>query len=57
MERDEQIIKRTDSQIGERAREWFSLTNSGLRLKMGELTAQEIRSIKAVLNDIVGIYD
>lgn len=35
--------------------EWYRLTDSGLRLRMGELTAQEIRSIRAVLNNIVGV--
>lgn len=34
--------------------EWYQLSDSGLRLRMGELTAQEIRSIRAVLNSIVG---
>lgn len=35
--------------------EWYWLSDSGLRLRMGELTAQEIRSIRAVLNSIVGV--
>jgi hypothetical protein len=34
--------------------EWYNLTDSGLRLRCGELTAQEVRTIRAVLNSIVG---
>lgn len=31
------------------AESWASLTDAGLRLRLGELTAQEIRNIRAVL--------
>lgn len=31
---------------------WKSLSNAGLRLRLGELTAQEIRTIRAVLSAI-----
>jgi hypothetical protein len=37
-----------------RAVEWNGLTDAGLRLRLGELTAQEIRTLRAVLNAIVG---
>ena len=36
-----------------RLREWHGLTDAGLRLRLGELTAQEIRTVRAVLNAIV----
>lgn len=36
-----------------RAAEWHGLTDAGLRLRLGELTAQEIRTVRAVLNAIV----
>lgn len=36
-----------------RAVEWHGLTDADLRLRLGELTAQEIRTVRAVLNAIV----
>lgn len=36
-----------------RAIEWHGLTDAGLSLRLGELTAQEIRTVRAVLNAIV----
>jgi hypothetical protein len=30
-------------------REWAKLSDSGLRLRCGEITAQEIRTVRAVL--------
>lgn len=36
-----------------RLREWHGLTDDGLRLRLGELTAQEIRTVRAVLNAIL----
>jgi hypothetical protein len=39
--------------IEEKAREWASLSDSELRLRCGELTAQEIRTIRAVLAAIL----
>lgn len=33
--------------------EWRDLSDDGLRLRCGELTAQEIRTIRAVLNAIL----
>ena len=46
---------KTITEIVDSLFEWWQLSDSGLRLRMGELTAQEIRSIRAVLNSIVGI--
>lgn len=37
-----------------RAVEWLGLTDAGLRLRLGEITAQEIRTVRAVLNAITG---
>lgn len=37
-----------------RAIEWHGLTDADLRLRLGELNAQEIRTVRAVLNAIVG---
>lgn len=34
-------------------REWWMLTDSGLRLRCGELTSDEIRTIRAVLASIL----
>lgn len=31
--------------IGRRAAEWAQLTNAGLLLRLGEMTAQEIRTV------------
>ena len=39
--------------LEEKARDWAELTDSGLRLRCGELTAQEIRTIRSVLNAII----
>jgi len=36
-----------------RAAEWHGLTDAGLRLRLGEMTAQEIRTVRAVLNAIM----
>jgi hypothetical protein len=36
----------------DRLSEWLNLTDAGLRLRCGELTAQEIRTVRAVLNAI-----
>jgi len=35
---------------------WSTISNSGIRLKCGEMTDQEIRSIKAVLYNISPQY-
>jgi hypothetical protein len=40
--------------IADRALEWAALSNAGLRLRLGELTAEEIRTVRAVLKAIVG---
>jgi hypothetical protein len=37
------------AQVLQRLCEWRKLTNSGLRLRCGELTAAEIRTVRAVL--------
>ena len=36
-----------------RVESWGELSDSGLRLRCGELTAQEIRTVRAVLNAIL----
>ena len=36
-----------------RVEEWGALSDAGLRLRCGELTAQEIRTVRAVLNAIL----
>lgn len=36
-----------------RAEEWGALSDAGLRLRCGELTAQEIRTVRAVINAIL----
>jgi hypothetical protein len=41
-------------EIEDRLNEWLNLTDAGLRLRCGELTAQEIRTVRAVLNAIAG---
>lgn len=38
----------------DRLNEWHALTNAGLSLRLGELTAQEVRTVRAVLNAIKG---
>ena len=40
--------------IVERLSGWFALSDEGLRLRCGDLTANEIRSIRAVLASIIG---
>lgn len=42
------------AKVHERAVEWHGLSDAGLRLRLGEMTAQEIRTVRAVLNAIVG---
>jgi len=46
---------KSNRQIAESALEWSSLSDSGLRLRCGEMTAQEIRTVRAVLNCILGV--
>lgn len=36
-----------------KAQEWSALSNAGLSLRMGELTAQEVRTLRALLNCIL----
>ena len=36
-----------------RVEEWGELSDDGLRLRCGELTTQEIRTVRAVLNAIL----
>ena len=36
-----------------RLNEWHYLTDAGLRLRLGEMTAQEIRTVRAVLNAVL----
>ncbi len=37
-----------------RLNEWSNITDSEMRLRCGEITAQEIRTVRAVLNAIIG---
>jgi hypothetical protein len=37
----------------QKLQEWIDLTDSGLRLRCGELTAQEIRTVRSVLKSII----
>lgn len=39
--------------ISDRARAWHHKSDDALRLALGELTAQEIRTVRAVLTNIV----
>lgn len=34
--------------------DWYSLSDEGLRLRCGEMTAQEIRTVRAILKAIEG---
>ena len=38
----------------ERVDQWCNLSDADLRLRLGEMTAQELRTVKAVLNSISG---
>ena len=38
--------------IRERINEWIALSDDAMRLRCGEMTAQEIRTVRAVLNAI-----
>jgi hypothetical protein len=40
--------------VHSRCWEWLHMSNSELRLRMGELTAQEIRTCRAMLRSIIG---
>lgn len=40
------------SPIEKSLHEWLALTDAGLRLRCGEMTAQEIRTVRAVLKAI-----
>ena len=40
--------------VHSRCWEWMHLSDSELRLRMGELTAQEIRTCRAMLRSIIG---
>jgi len=40
--------------VHSRCWEWLNMSDSELRLRMGELTAQEIRTCRAMLRSIIG---
>jgi hypothetical protein len=40
-------------QTHDRLKDWAALTNEGLRLRCGEMTAQEIRTLRAVMSAIL----
>jgi hypothetical protein len=44
----------SDADVLKRLREWHKASASEMRLRCGEMTAGEIRSIRAVLNAIMG---
>jgi hypothetical protein len=39
-----------DWNAGNKSQEWRNLSDDGLKLRCGEMTSQEIRTIRAVLN-------
>lgn len=45
-------IKEASAVIG-RLTEWLNLSDAGMRLRCGEMTAQEIRTVRTVLKAIV----
>ena len=45
---------KSNRQIAESALDWASLSNSALRLRCGEMTQQEIKAVRAVLNSVIG---
>ena len=51
-----EMVKYDDAQKEDptlkRLKEWHALSDQGLRLRCGELTAQEVRTVRAVLNSI-----
>lgn len=57
MVRVHEMGRRSDITIEKRAWEWLSLADDGLRLRMGELTAQEIRTCRAMLRAILGTHE
>ena len=42
--------------VHSRCWEWLNMSDSELRLRMGELTAQEIRTCRAMLRSIIGSH-
>jgi hypothetical protein len=42
--------------VHSRCWEWLHMSDSELRLRMGELTAQEIRNCRAMLRPIIGSH-
>jgi len=52
--KDVNIIKLSPSlKIADSVREWVQLSDSAMRLRCGEMTAQEIRTVRAVLHSIL----
>ena len=49
-----QLAESRKDAIEERVWQWRSLSDADMRLRMGELTAQEIRNIRACLRSIIG---
>lgn len=47
-----ELCREDYKKIADRLFEWRNLTDSGMRLHCGEMTAQEIRTVRAVLNAI-----
>lgn len=43
-------LERERNELVARINEWRELSDDGLRLRCGEMTAQEIRTVRAVLN-------
>lgn len=42
-----------NAEVTRRVLEWSGLSDEGLRLRLGEATAQELRTVKAVLNALI----
>jgi hypothetical protein len=47
-----QFVLRENARLRDSLNEWVNLTDAGLRLRCGELTAQEIRTVRAVLRAV-----
>ena len=47
-------LERNETDAMARITEWRELSDAGLRLRCGEMTAQEIRTVRAVLNALSG---
>lgn len=51
------VVLSAGSETCKRAMEWSTLSNDAIRLRLGEVTASEIRTIRAVLRNILFCLD